>query len=183
MNQPELLKTKKLKPKKTVFVDGGATYGWEQKGWTKGYITIVDETGVVVHHDPNLGEINNIVAEYESIKWAVENISARPLKVVNDCMAALAWARKGDSTGEYTPLNLDGVILEHQTHNLADVHNALNVSPKFIAGAKRSQLRKLIIFEFGEACYVANGDKIEGDYNVDESAEAVVEAYFAKPKV
>src|SRR3989344_1944055 len=118
---------------KTVFVDGGAFVEPPKYKFHDAYFTIVDEQGKLIHFNKNCGDIYSGEAEYLAIKWAVENIKERPLKILSDCKTAIAWATHLTKTSKrrgISPLNLKDVILEYMPKNLADQYNANNHSPK-----------------------------------------------------
>jgi hypothetical protein len=165
-----------------VYCDGGAKCNPPEYKFSDAYFVVVDESGNEIHSDHSLGDIYSGLAEWEAISWAVKNIQERPLTITSDCYVAINWANSGSKNYNLAPLDLAGVDLRYEKHNLADKFNSIHTSPKFIPNARREQLRKLIIFEFGEACYVANGDDTKGDYNVEEAADNILNTYFKKPK-
>lgn len=119
---------------KTVHVDGGAFVEPPEYKFHDAYFSVLSSENELIHFEKNIGDTWSGVAEYMAIKWAVENIKERPLKITSDCTTAIAWARSGSSkksTFQLPPL-LAGqeVILEYQHENFADVWNAQNHSPK-----------------------------------------------------
>lgn len=119
---------------KTIHADGGAFIQPPDFKFHDAYFTVCDEKGKVIYHNANIGNIYSGLAEYEAIKWAVENIKDRPLKITSDCSTAIAWARKGSSKkSKYrvSQLDLTGVELVYQHKNSADQWNEQNHSPKY----------------------------------------------------
>lgn len=117
----------------TFHVDGGAFSEPPNYKFHDAYITVVGDDGKLVHHNKNVGDFHNNVAEYLSIKWVVDNIKHRPIKVTSDSKVAISWANKGSrSKSKYKadPLNLNKVNLEYKHGNLADQWNAKYHSPK-----------------------------------------------------
>lgn len=118
---------------KTVFVDGGAFVEPPKYKFHDAYFTVVSEEGKLIYFNKNCGNIYSGEAEYLAIKWAVDNIKERPLKITSDCKTAIAWARhltKNSKKRGRLPLNLKDILLEYQNKNLADVWNAQNHSFK-----------------------------------------------------
>ena len=118
---------------KIVNVDGGSFVEPPNFKFHDAYFTVCDNNGNLIHFAKNIGDLWSGLAEYEAIKWAVENIKERPLKITSDCTTAIAWVRKGSSKKskyKVSKLNLDGVELVYQQHNTADQWNAKNHSPK-----------------------------------------------------
>ena len=113
-------------------VDGGAFVEPPQYRFHDAYFSVLDSNGTLIHFEKNIGDVWSGVAEYEAIRWAVENISQRPIKIFSDCTTAIAWAKRGANTEKHKlpPLNLSMVELEWKHENLADVWNARNHSPK-----------------------------------------------------
>ncbi|KKN06899.1 hypothetical protein LCGC14_1072580 [marine sediment metagenome] len=119
--------------KKIVHADGGSFTEPPKYRPHDAYFVVVDTTGNYIKFNRDLGNLWSGLAEYESIKWCVENIKERPLKIYNDCITAMAWARKGSSeTSKFrvSPLNLEDVTLWHLSNNLADQWIDANHSPK-----------------------------------------------------
>ena len=122
-----------------IDVDGGSFIenpGKKQR-FVRGYFSVLDgKTGKLIHFEKNIGDVWSGVSEYMAIKWAVENIISRPLKITSDCRTAMKWANKGANTKlhKFPKLNLIGVSLEYKHNNSADIWNAKNWSPKFIKG-------------------------------------------------
>lgn len=118
---------------KIVHVDGGSFVEPPDFKFHDAYFTVCDDSGHIIFFAQNIGDLYSGLAEYEAIKWAVENIKDRPLKITSDCTTAIAWARKGSSKKskyKVSKLNLTGVELAYQQHNAADQWNAKNHSPK-----------------------------------------------------
>lgn len=118
---------------KIVHVDGGSFVEPPDFKFHDAYLTVCDDSGHIIFFAQNIGDLYSGLAEYEAIKWAVENIKDRPLKITSDCTTAIAWARKGSSKKskyKVPKLNLTGVELAYQQHNAADQWNAKNHSPK-----------------------------------------------------
>ena len=123
----------KNKNMKIVYVDGGAFVEPPKYKFHDAYFTIVDEQGKLIYFNKNCGDIYSGEAEYLAIKWAIDNIKERPLKIVSDCKTAIAWAKhltKASKKRGCLPLNLKDIFIEYQNGNLADVWNAQNYSPK-----------------------------------------------------
>jgi len=117
---------------KIVHVDGGAFSEPPNYKFHDAYFSVVSDSGELVHFAKNIGDVWSGVAEYEAIKWAIENLP-HPLKIYSDCTVAISWAKKGSnkkSKFRMSKLNLDGVELEWRHDNLADRWNAANHSPK-----------------------------------------------------
>ena len=114
-----------------IHVDGGSFVEPPLYKFHDAYFSICDKNGLI-HFEKNIGDVWSGVAEYEAIKWAVENIKERPIKIYSDCTVAIKWAERGAYTKKHKlpRLNLDGIILEWKHENLADIWNALNYSPK-----------------------------------------------------
>jgi hypothetical protein len=118
---------------KIVHVDGGAFIEPPGFKFHDAYFTVCDDRGGLIHFAKNIGDIYSGLAEYEAIKWAVENIKERPLKIASDCTVAIAWAKKGSKkTSKYkvSSLDLKGVELVYKKNNQADQWNAKNHSLK-----------------------------------------------------
>ena len=97
------------------------------------YFSVCGDEGNLIHFAKNIGDLWSGLAEYEAIKWALENIKNRPLRITSDCTVAIAWARKGSkkkSKFRVPPLNLSGIELVFKRGNFADQWNAKNHSPK-----------------------------------------------------
>jgi len=123
---------KKKKPR-IVHTDGGAFIEPPNFKFHDAYYSVVDNKGELIHFEKNIGDFHSIVPEYQSIKWAVENILERPLTIYNDNKVAIGWARRGSSKNSSylaLPLNLDGIKLEYKKGTKADEWNAKNYSPK-----------------------------------------------------
>src|SRR3989344_6498903 len=102
---------------KIVNVDGGSFVEPPNFKFHDAYFTVCDNNGNLIHFAKNIGDLWSGLAEYEAIKWAVENIKERPLKITSDCTTAIAWVRKGSSKKskyKVSKLNLDGVELVYQ---------------------------------------------------------------------
>ena len=118
---------------KIIHADGGAFIEPPDFNFHDAYFTICDDKGELVHFAENIGDLYSGLAEYEAIKWVIENIKERPLRITSDCTTAIAWAKKGSSKkSKYRvlSLNLDGVELVFQKKNPADQWNEKNHSPK-----------------------------------------------------
>lgn len=118
---------------KTIHVDGGAFLEPPDFKFHDAYFTVCDDNGNVIFFAQNIGDLYSGLAEYEAIKWAIENIKERPLKITSDCSTAIAWSKKGSSKkSKYSvvPLNLKDVELVFQKKNYADQWNEKNHSPK-----------------------------------------------------
>lgn len=116
-----------------VHVDGGSFVEPPHYKFHDAYFTACDDEGNLIHFEKNIGDLYSGLAEYEAIKWAIENIKDRPLRITSDCVVAIAWARKGSgkkSKYKVPPLNLDDIELVFQRGNYADQWNAENHSPK-----------------------------------------------------
>lgn len=122
---------------KAVHVDGGSFVEPPHYKFHDAYFTVCADDGNLVHFEENIGDLWSGLAEYEAIKWAVDNIKERPLKITSDCTVAIAWAKKGSkkkSKFRVPPLNLSGVELVFQHGNFADQWNAKHHSPKHDTG-------------------------------------------------
>ena len=75
---------------KTIHVDGGAFIEPPTYKFHDAYFSVIDENGQLLHFEKNCGDIYSGEAEYLAIKWAVENIKERPLKILSDCKTAIA---------------------------------------------------------------------------------------------
>lgn len=120
---------------KTYHVDGGAFVAPPDFIFHDAYFSVINEKGVVVHVDKELGDMWSGTAEYMAIKWAVENIKKKPFRITSDCLTAIAWIKKGKKPSKalnyFLPVvDLTGVVLEYQHNNLADQYNARHISPK-----------------------------------------------------
>ncbi len=118
---------------KTVHVDGGAFVEPPKFKFHDAYFTVCDDEGKIIHFAENIGDLYSGLAEYEAIKWAIENIKERPLRITSDCKTAIAWANKGSSKKSkfrVSPLNLGGIELVYMSKNPADIWNEKNHSPK-----------------------------------------------------
>ncbi len=116
-----------------VHADGGAFSQPPDYKFHDAYFTVCDNEGNLIQFAENIGDLWSGLAEYEAIKWAVDNIKERPLKITSDCTVAIAWAKKGSkkkSKFRVPPLNLSGVELVFQHGNFADQWNAKHHSPK-----------------------------------------------------
>lgn len=116
-----------------IHVDGGAFSEPPDYKFHDAYFSLVSDSGELIHFAKNIGDVWSGVAEYEAIKWALENITARPLKIYSDCTVAISWAKKGSnkkSKFRMPRLNLAGVDLEWRHDNYADQWNDMNHSPK-----------------------------------------------------
>ena len=130
MEQQVIFKKPKMKE---VHVDGGAFTGPPDYKFHNAYFSVVDSNNNLIHFAKDIGDVWSGLAEYEAIKWAIENIPERPLTIFSDCTVAIAWARKGSrksSKFRVSPLNLKDINLEYKHDNLADRWNAINHSPK-----------------------------------------------------
>jgi|GEM_PF-2737023 len=118
---------------KTVHVDGGSFIEPPDFRFHDAYFTVCDDEGHLIIFLENIGDLYSGLAEYEAIKWAVENVKDRPLRITSDCTTAIAWARKGSSKkSKYSVprIDLTNVELLYKQHNVADQWNAKNHSPK-----------------------------------------------------
>ena len=116
-----------------IHVDGGSFTGPPNYIFHNAYFSVVESDNTLLHFAKDIGDLWSGVAEYEAIKWAVENIKDRPLRILSDCTVAMAWAKKGSrksSKFRIPPIPLKDVILEYRHGNLADDWNAKNHSPK-----------------------------------------------------
>lgn len=117
-----------------VHVDGGAFVEPPLYKFHDAYFSVVSNTKKLVHFAKNIGNMWSGMAEYEAIKWAVENIKQRPLVILSDCTVAISWAKKGSSIKakkhNVPKLNLKGVSIKYRHGNYADQWNAENHSPK-----------------------------------------------------
>ena len=140
---------------KTYHVDGGARIEPPNYKPHDSYITIVDDKNKLIHHS-KIGDVWSFIAEFYSIKWVVDNVKKRPLRITSDCTTAISWSQKGSSpksSFQTPPLNLTDITLEYQHNNLAAQYNARFVSPKYDkayyvqrwleTGKKSKALRKL----------------------------------------
>ncbi|MDP1689032.1 MAG: hypothetical protein Q8L47_02790 [bacterium] len=119
---------------KTVHVDGGAFISPPKFKFHDAYFTVCDNVGKVIYFNKNIGDVYSGLAEYAAIKWVVENIKERPLKITSDCKTAIAWANKGSSKKSkfrVPPLDLEGIHLVYMHKNYADIWNEKNHSPKY----------------------------------------------------
>jgi hypothetical protein len=119
---------------KTYYVDGGAFIEPPKYKSHDAYLTVVDDTEELLHFDKDLGDIYSGLAEYMAIKWVVDNIKERPIRITSDCQTAMAWAKhltKASRRRGISPLDLTGITLEYEHNNLADQWNARNHSPKY----------------------------------------------------
>lgn len=119
---------------KTYHVDGGAFIEPPNYKFHDAYFSVVDEDETLLHFDKELGDIYSGLAEFEAIKWVVENIKDRPIRITSDCKTAMAWARhvtKVSKRRGIHPLDLTDIILDYEHANLADQWNAENYSPKY----------------------------------------------------
>jgi hypothetical protein len=112
----------------TYFVDGGAKIEPPKYKFHNSYFTVLDEKGTLIHFAENIGDFYSGYAEYLGILWTILTFRRRPIKIINDCKVAIIWAKKGTRTDKFKlpPLNLDGVTLEFQSENLADLWNDKN---------------------------------------------------------
>src|SRR3990167_10925009 len=92
MEQQVIFKKPKMKE---VHVDGGAFTGPPDYKFHNAYFSVVDSDNRLVYFAKDIGDLWSGLAEYEAIKWAIENIKERPLTIFSDCTVAMAWARKG----------------------------------------------------------------------------------------
>ena len=118
---------------KIIHVDGGAFIEPPNFKFHDAYFTVCDDKGKVIFFAENIGDMYSGAAEYEAIKWVVENVKERPLTITSDCTTAIAWARKGSSKKskhDVPALDLDGVELVFQGKNAADLWNEKNHSSK-----------------------------------------------------
>lgn len=118
---------------KIYHVDGGAFVEPPHYKFHDAYFSVCDDSGNLVHFEKNIGDLWSGIAEYEAIKWVVDNTSERPITITSDCETAIAWARKGSSKKSkfrIEKLPLDGVTILYQHGNHADIWNAKNHSPK-----------------------------------------------------
>ena len=119
--------------KRVVHVDGGSFVEPPNYKSHDAYFTIYADDGKVIFFAKKIGDLWSGLAEYEAIKWAIENIKERPLKIISDCTVAIAWARKGSSKKSkfrVPKLDLNNVELVFQHYNLADIWNEKHHSPK-----------------------------------------------------
>lgn len=130
-----------------IHVDGGAFVEPPTYHFHDAYFSVVDgETGELIHFEKNIGDRWSGEAEYEAIKWAVLNISERPLTIYSDCTVAISWATRKKPKGiarNCHPLNLQGITLTWLHGNLADKWNADNHSPKVSRGEYYKRWLKL----------------------------------------
>ena len=115
---------------KIVHVDGGAFIEPPRYKFHNAYFSVVGNRGKLLHFAKDIGDFYSGKAEYEAIRWAVENIKKRPLKIYSDCTVAIVWANRGNDKHNCPRLDLTDVIIEHKSNNLADIWNAINYSPK-----------------------------------------------------
>ena|SRR3990167_168547 len=117
---------------KEIHVDGGAFVSPPTYKFHDAYFSVLSNENELIHFEKNIGDVWSGVAEYEAIKWAVENITERPLKIYSDCTVAISWARKGANTKKFhlPKLHLQGIEIEYKHDNFADRWNAANHSPK-----------------------------------------------------
>lgn len=118
---------------KIVHVDGGSFIEPPDYKFHDAYFAVCDSSGNLIHFAKNIGDLYSGLAEYEAIRWAVGNVTERPLRITSDCITAIAWARKGSrkkSKFRVPPLNLQGIELVFQHGNHADQWNAQNHSKK-----------------------------------------------------
>jgi len=130
---------------KSYFVDGGAFTEPPTYKFHDAYFSVVDENANLVHFAKNIGDMWSGLAEFEAIKWVVENIKERPIRITSDCVVAISWAKKGSSKKAHikvAPLNLEGITLEWEHGNLADQWNAANHSPKLSKGKYYERWKK-----------------------------------------
>src|SRR3990167_7594934 len=116
-----------------IHVDGGAFIEPPEYKFHNAYFSVVSADNKLIHFAKDIGDFYSGIAEYEAIKWAIENISERPITIFSDCITAIAWAKKGSSRKskfDILPLNLKDISLIYKHGNLADQWNALNHSPK-----------------------------------------------------
>ena len=120
---------------KTIYCDGGAFIEPPEFKFHDGYFSVVDDNGLIHFEKGIQNIISHNECEYLAIKWAVENISERPIKISSDCLTAIAWANhftKISKKRKRNPLDLKGVDLVYEKYNKADIWNAQNFSPKYI---------------------------------------------------
>jgi len=126
---------------KIIYCDGGAKIEAPEFKFHDGYFSVVDEEGNLLHFEKGIQDIiSHNECEYLAIKWAVENINERPLKISSDCLTAIAWANhftKISKKRNRNPLDLKDINLVYEKYNKADIWNADNVSPKFIPNKYR----------------------------------------------
>ena len=118
-----------------VHVDGGAFTEPPHYKFHDAYFSVVDDSGALIHFEKNIGDVWSGIAEYRAIEWAIKNITERPIKITSDCTIAMSWARKGKKKTPaldiiLPPLLQEGIILEYQHGNKADIWNAEHHSPK-----------------------------------------------------
>ena len=117
-----------------IHVDGGSFIEPPNYKFHDAYFSVIDgDTKELIHFEKNCGDIYSGVAEYLAIKWAVENIPERPIRILSDCLTAMAWAKHYTNKSrarEISPLELKDVDLLYAHGNLADRWNADNHSPK-----------------------------------------------------
>ena len=119
--------------KRIVHVDGGSFTEPPDYKFHDAYFTVCADNGELIFFAKNIGDLWSGLAEYEAIKWAIENIKERPLKITSDCSVALSWAIKGSSKKSkfrISKLDLTNVGLVFQHNNAADQWNIKNHSPK-----------------------------------------------------
>jgi len=117
---------------KTYHVDGGSHIEPPEYKFHDAYFSVVDDDNEEVFVDQNLGDVSNNKAEYLAIKWVVDNIKERPIRIFSDSQTAIAWVTKGGKgqDGYSKPLDLRKVHLMHLSNNFADQYNAKYISPK-----------------------------------------------------
>ena len=118
---------------RVIHVDGGAFVEPPSYKFHDAYFSVVSDDGELIHFEKNFGDFYSGIAEYEAIRWAIQNIIDRPLTVLSDCTTAIAWAKRGSSKhSKYRikPLPLSEITLEWRHGNLADQWNAENHSRK-----------------------------------------------------
>lgn len=125
---------RKEKAIKTIHVDGGAFIEPPENKFHDAFFTVCDDTGAVIYFAKNIGDVYSGLAEYEAIKWVIENIKERPLKITSDCSTAIVWSKKGSSDkSKYKAekLNLKDIEVAYMHNNFADQWNEKNHSPKY----------------------------------------------------
>jgi len=88
------------------------------------YFSIFDSEGNLIHFE-KIGDVTNNCAEYAAIKWVIKNVEDRPVTISSDSQTAMSWAKRGGTSinGDIAPLQLEGIILEHQSNNVSDQFN------------------------------------------------------------
>lgn len=116
---------------KVYHCDGGSFTEPPTYKFHDAYFTVCDEEGKVIHFNKNIGDVWSGVAEYEAIKWAINN-GHKPCIITSDCLTAISWAKRGARTKKHKlpKLDLTQVVLKYQHNNLADQWNARHHSPK-----------------------------------------------------